>query len=202
MIDQLQRAEEANWQWMSLSRKCHSIAWLPPALHNSWSNECFLQSFALRNEHNGTGYRISCQVSIQHHATPSQQYENPILIMLQLPQTTLSSICISRCQDHTANNGWLWACYGERVGLLFQSLLLTHGPSWTIIMVHFNNGDNVLSWFRHGCLPPLVLVLQLISSATVKEHKQAGVVSAFCTMLMSTCKAERDRIRKCRADTE
>lgn len=94
MMDQLQQAEEANWQWMSLYCKCHSIASFSPALNNSWRSECFLQSFALQNEHNGTGSHISCQVPIQHHATPSQQYENPLLIMPQLPQTTLSSICI------------------------------------------------------------------------------------------------------------
>lgn len=186
-MDQLQRAEEANWQWMSLYCKCHSIAGLPPALHNSWSNECFLQSFALQNEHNGTGSHISCQVSIQRHATPSQQCENPLLIMLQLPQTTLSSICIWRCQDHTANNGWLWVSYWEKVWLLFQCLLFTHGPSWTIIMTPCNNGESVRRWSRHGCLPPLVLVLQLISSATVKEHKQAWLVSY--SMLLSTWKA-------------
>lgn len=94
MMDQLQQAEEDNWQWMSLYCKCHSIASFSPALNNSWRSECFLQSFALQNEHNGTGSHISCQVPIQHHATPSQQYENPLLIMPQLPQTTLSSICI------------------------------------------------------------------------------------------------------------
>lgn len=89
MMDQLQRAEEANWQRMSLYCKCHSTASFSPTLNNSWRSECFLQSFTLQNEHNGTGSYISCQVPIQRHVTPSQQYENPLLIMLQLPETTL-----------------------------------------------------------------------------------------------------------------
>lgn len=42
------------------------------ALHTSWSNERFLQSFALQNEHNGTGSQISYQASIHCHSTPFQ----------------------------------------------------------------------------------------------------------------------------------
>lgn len=41
-MDQLWRAEEANWQWMSVCCKCHSIAWLsahtPPGVMSVFFN--------------------------------------------------------------------------------------------------------------------------------------------------------------------
>ena len=110
--------------------------------------------------------------------------------MPQLLQTTLSSICVQRCQDHAANNGLLRACYGERVGLLFHSLIQTPGPRWRILMVLFNNGDSGVSGSPPGCSPSQVGVLQLISLATLKDHKQAWAVSTSCTLLTSTCKAQ------------
>lgn len=87
----------------------------------------------------------------------------------------------------------VWGCF---LNLYYWPAEPAEQSRWSIVIM-----VTVLSWSRHGCLPPLVLVLQLISSDTVKEHKQAWVVSGFWIMLLSTCIAERERIRKNRADT-
>ncbi len=176
-MDQLQHVEEANWQWMSIANATP----LPGSLQPSTTPGVMSVFFN----------HLHCRTSTM--AQVPTLVAKPLFNAMQLPLSNMKTLFWSccnylkqlsppyaskRCQDHTANNCCLWAGYGESVELLFQSLLLTHRARWTIIIVHCNNGDCVLSWSRHGCLPPLVLVLQIISSATVKEHKQASVVSA------------------------
>lgn len=65
MIDQMCGAEEANWQRASVYSNCLSDACRPAARCTFGSNEYSLQLFAVQNEHNGTGPRNCCQVSIQ-----------------------------------------------------------------------------------------------------------------------------------------
>ena len=143
-MDQLQRAEEANWQWMSLFCKCHSIAWLPPALHTTPG----VMSVFFNHLHCGTS--TMAQVPTLVAKSLFNAIELPLSNMKNLFWSRCNYLkqlsppyASKRCQDHTANNGWLWAGYGESVGLLFQSLLLTHGASWTIIVVHCDNGDSI-----------------------------------------------------------
>lgn len=66
---------------------------LQPSTHPGVMN-VFFSHFSLQKKHNGTVSHISCQFSISYYATPSQQYENPNLIILHLPQTILTSTVI------------------------------------------------------------------------------------------------------------
>ena len=173
---------------VSLFCKCHSTAWFPPALHNSCSNGCFLHHLHCRTSTMAQVPTLVAKSLFKAMRLPLSKMKTVFWSSCNYLETTLSSICIYRCQDHTANNGWLCAGYEDRVGLFY----LYYWPSWTIIMVHCNDGESVSSLSLHGCLPPLDLLLQLISSATVKEHKQARVVRGFCAKSWSTCKAQTE----------
>lgn len=87
--------------------KCHSIAWLLSARHNSCITSVFLNHLLCRMSSMAQVPTLVAKLLFNTVQLAFQRYENPFQIMLQLPQTTLSSICIQRCQDHMANDGWL-----------------------------------------------------------------------------------------------
>lgn len=190
-------AKEANWQRMSLYCRCHSTASFFTTL-NSCHSECFLQSFALQNEHNGTGSSISCQVPIQRHAALSHQNEKSLWLVLQLPETTLSSKCILRYQSHNQHTGRLWTDCGESMDYFPISIMNT----WT----HLNNK---MGWW------PIVIqwqcneVIQVLYSMAAYLHRFLCCSYSHLLLLKRINKCEwlvpyyehmqsRNRLRKCR----
>ena len=125
MMDQLQRANEANWQWMSLLQM-HSIFFNP----------------------------LQCRTSTmaQVPTLDAKSFFEPMQLSLSSTKTLFRSgcnclkplfYCIWRCQSPTTNNSWSWAGYGD-----YYYRPMDPGEWLQERMVRCNNGDNGFEVFK------------------------------------------------------
>lgn len=106
---------------------------------------------------------------------PSQKNENPLLIMLHLPQHSLYASKGAKITQPVMAGYELviekeWGCFSN---FYYWPMNPAEQSWWFFVrMVKV-----YCSWSHHICFPALVLALQLILFDTVKEHKQAWVFS-------------------------